>query len=152
MLDTFPLTTVIVLCYFYTMKYPASTARLEQKVKGLSTLIEVNALVSSTLNLDQILDNVMAISKQVMNADSSSLMRIDEKTNELIYPVALGKVGEKLKKEFRLKMGQGIAGRVEQEGKPLLLEDAYTQPKLHRAHDDAAGYCTKSMITVPLKV
>jgi hypothetical protein len=39
------------------MKNPASTARLEKKVKRLSTLIEVNALISSTLNLDQILEN-----------------------------------------------------------------------------------------------
>lgn len=134
------------------MKKPNNTARLELKVKRLSTLIEVNALISSTLNLDQILENMMAISKQVMNADASSLMLIDEKTNELVYQVALGTVGEKLKQEFRLKLGQGIAGTVAQEGKPLLLEDAYTHPKFHRAHDDATGYRTKSMITVPLKV
>ncbi len=134
------------------MKNPAAIARLEQKVKRLSTLIEVNALISSTLNLDQILENMMAISKQVMNADASSLMLIDEKTNELVYQVALGTVGEKLKQEFRLKLGQGIAGTVAQEGRPLLLEDAYTHPKFHRAHDDATGYRTRSMITVPLKV
>jgi len=134
------------------MKKFSAIARLEQKVKRLSTLIKVNALISSTLNLDQILENMMAISKQVMNADASSLMLIDEKTDELIYQVALGKVGEKLKQEFRLKMGQGIAGTVAQEGKPLLLEDVYTHPKFHRAHDDATGYRTRSMITVPLKV
>ncbi len=134
------------------MKKSGDIARLEQKVKRLSSLIEVNGIISSSLNLDQILENVMAISKQVMNADASSLMLIDEKTNELVYEVALGKVGEKLKQEFRLKMGQGIAGTVAQEGKPLLLEDAYTHPKFHRAHDEATGYRTKSMITVPLKV
>jgi sigma-B regulation protein RsbU (phosphoserine phosphatase) len=134
------------------MKKPGAIARLELKVKRLSTLIDVNALISSTLNLDQILENVMVISKQVMNADASSLMLIDERTNELVYQVALGKVGEKLKQEFRLKLGQGIAGTVAQEGKPLLLADAYTHPKFHRAHDDATGYRTKSMITVPLKV
>jgi len=127
-------------------------SRLEQKVRRLSTLIEVNALISSSLNLDQILENVMSISKQVMNADASSLMLIDEKTNELVYEVALGSVGEKLKQEFRLKLGQGIAGTVAQEGTPLLLEDAYTHPKFYRGHDDATGYRTKSMITVPLKV
>lgn len=134
------------------MKKPSEKARLEQKVKRLSTLIEVNALISSSLNLDRILENVMSISKKVMNADASSLMLIDEKTNELVYEVALGTVGEKLKQEFRLKLGQGIAGTVAQDGKPLLLEDVYTHPKFHRAHDDATGYRTKSMITVPLKV
>ncbi len=134
------------------MKKPGEIARLEQKVKRLSTLIEVNSIISSSLNLEQILENVMKISKQVMNADASSLMLIDEKTKELVYQVALGKVGEMLKQEFRLKMGQGIAGTVAEEGKPLLLEDVYTHPKFHRAHDDATGYRTKSMITVPLKV
>jgi sigma-B regulation protein RsbU (phosphoserine phosphatase) len=134
------------------MKKSDRELRLEQKVKRLSTLIEVNELISSSLNLDQILENVMTISKQVMNADASSLMLIDEKMNELVYEVALGSVGEKLKQEFRLKMGQGIAGTVAEEGKPLLLEDAYTHPKFHRAHDEATGYRTRSMITVPLKV
>ena len=126
--------------------------RLNQKVKRLRTLIEVNEVISSSLEIDTILENVMSISKKVMNADASSLMRIDEKTNELIYQVAQGSVGEKLKKEVRLKMGQGIAGTVAAEGKPLLLEDAYTHPKFFRGNDEATGYRTKSMITVPLKV
>src|SRR5574341_1087215 len=123
-------------------------SRLQQKIKRLSTLIEVNGLISSSLNLDVILENVMAISKQVMNAAASSLMLIDEKTGELVYEVALGDVGEKLKQEFRLKPGQGIAGTVAREGKPLLLEDAYTHPKFFRGHDEATGFRTKSMITV----
>lgn len=126
--------------------------RLEQKIKRLSTLIDVNGIISSSLVLDDILEKVMAISKEVMNADASSLMLIDERTNDLVYEVALGAVGEKLKQEFRLKMGQGIAGSVALEGKPLLLEDAYGHPQFFRGHDEATGYRTKSMITVPLKV
>jgi sigma-B regulation protein RsbU (phosphoserine phosphatase) len=134
------------------MARESETSRLNHKIKRLSTLIEVNALISSSLDLDRILENVMTISKQVMNADASSLMLIDEKTNELVYQVALGAVGEKLKQEFRLKMGQGIAGAVAQEGKPLLIEDVYSHPKFYRGHDEATGYRTKSMIAVPLKV
>lgn len=134
------------------MENRSEIERLSQKVKRLSSLIEVNELISSSLDLDRILENVMTISKQVMNADASSLMRIDERSNELIYQVAQSAVGDKLKKEFRLKMGQGIAGTVAEEGKPLLLEDAYDHPKFFRGHDEATGYRTRSMITVPLKV
>lgn len=134
------------------MSAPTDIARLNQKIKRLSSLIEVNGLISSSLDLDGILENVMTISKKVMNADASSLMLIDEKTGELVYQVALGTVGAQLKQEFRLKMGQGIAGTVAEEGKPLLLEDAYTHPKFFRGHDEKTGYRTKSMITVPLKV
>jgi sigma-B regulation protein RsbU (phosphoserine phosphatase) len=134
------------------MTRTSEIGRLKLKIKRLSTLIDVNALISSSLNLDQILENVMSISKKVMSADASSLMLIDEKTNELVYEVALGSVGEKLKQEFRLKMGQGIAGTVAQDGKPLLIEDVYKHPKFYRGHDEATGYRTKSMIAVPLKV
>ena len=134
------------------MQNNAEIARLELKISRLSTLIEVNGIISSSLNLDQILENVMTISKQVMNADASSLMLIDERTHELVYQVALGEVGEKLKQEFRLKMGQGIAGTVAEEGKALLIEDVYTHPKFFKGHDEATGYRTKSMIAVPLKV
>ena len=134
------------------MQKNADIARLELKISRLSTLIEVNGIISSSLNLDQILENVMTISKQVMNADASSLMLIDERTRELVYQVALGEVGVKLKQEFRLKMGQGIAGTVAEEGKALLIEDVYTHPKFFRGHDEATGYRTKSMIAVPLKV
>ena len=57
------------------MKKPASTARLEQKMKRLSTLIKVNALSSSTLNLDQNLEDMMAISKRVIDAERRILMK-----------------------------------------------------------------------------
>ncbi len=140
------------VCYGEAMKKSAAVTRLEQKVKRLSSLIEVNAIIGSSLNLERILENVMRLSKQVMNADASSLMLIDPKTDELVYEVALGEVGEKLKQQFRLKLGQGIAGTVAQEGTPLLLADAYDHPKFYRGHDEATGYRTKSMITVPLKV
>lgn len=135
-----------------TMENQNEIERLTKKVKRLSSLAEVNAVISSSLDLDTILENVMTISKQVMNADASSLMRVDEKTNELIYQVAQSSVGETLKKEVRLKMGQGIAGTVAEEGTPLLLEDAYDHPKFYRGNDEKTGYRTKSMITVPLKV
>ncbi len=134
------------------MQKNADITRLELKISRLSTLIEVNGIISSSLNLDQILENVMTISKQVMNADASSLMLIDEKTTELVYQVALGEVGEKLKQEFRLKMGQGIAGAVAEDGNALLIEDVYAHPKFFKGHDAATGYRTKSMIAVPLKV
>lgn len=57
------------------MQNPDSPARLEQKVKRISTLIEVNALISSTLNLDQILENMMPISKQVIDAERRIVMK-----------------------------------------------------------------------------
>jgi hypothetical protein len=52
------------------MARSSDVSRLGHKINRLSTLIEVNGLISSSLNLDQILENVMTISKKVVNADA----------------------------------------------------------------------------------
>jgi len=54
-------------------------------------------------------------------------------------------VGEKLKQEFRLKMGQGSRGPWPRRGSRFFLKDAYDHPKFYRGHDEATGYRTKSI-------
>jgi hypothetical protein len=54
------------------MMKPASAARPEQKVNRFSTRIAVNALISSTFNLDLILENTMAISKLVLRTGTGT--------------------------------------------------------------------------------
>ena len=46
------------------MRKTSAVTRLEQKIKRLSALIDVNALISSSLNLDQMLENVMTFSNR----------------------------------------------------------------------------------------
>ena len=123
------------------MRKPSAIARLEQKVKRLSTLIEVNALISSTLNLDQILENVMSISKQVMNADASSLMLIDEKTNELAVVAQEGMGPEA---HDTIKTGEGVVGNVAKDGEAFYREGDPT---------DLAGVdYTHPLVCIPLKI
>jgi hypothetical protein len=50
-----------MMCYFHSMTRSAGISRLEHKIKRLSTLIEVNGLIGSSLNLDQIIESVMTI-------------------------------------------------------------------------------------------
>jgi len=109
----FPIDRSWSLCYFSLMGQKSDdTIRLEQKIKRLSTLIQCNGIISSSLNPDEFFENVMAISKQIMNADASSIMLIVENANDFIYEVALRPIGEKLKQEFKLQMGLGTAGSV----------------------------------------
>ncbi len=65
------------------MARSSDISRIEHKIKRLPPLIEANWIFSLSLNLDQIFENVMTISKQVMNTDTSILMLIDENANEL---------------------------------------------------------------------
>ncbi|MGQ9858491.1 MAG: PP2C family protein-serine/threonine phosphatase [Thermodesulfobacteriota bacterium] len=123
-----------------------------EKIRRLSMCMEVAQLISSSLNLDEVLDRIMTTSRTVMGADASSLMLVDEKTGELVFQVAQGRVGEQLLAGFRLPRGQGIAGHVCETGEPVLVQDAYIDPRFHRDFDERTGYRTKSILCVPLKI
>jgi sigma-B regulation protein RsbU (phosphoserine phosphatase) len=114
--------------------------------------MEVVRLITSSLDLEEVLERIMTTSREVMGADASSLMLLDESTGELVFQVAQGSVGEKLREGFRLPLGQGIAGTVCLTGEPILVEDAYSDPRFHRDFDKRTGYRTKSLLCVPLKI
>ena len=123
---------------------------LQEKVQEFSTLTEVGNTLSSTLNLDELLGLVMQKAQEVLKAEASSLMLIDEETNELYFSVALGERGDAVK-EARLKIGQGIAGWVAEKGVPLLVPDAHKDPRFYRHLDDQTGFRTESILCVPIR-
>lgn len=131
------------------MKNPVS---LQQENQNLRSLIQTSLLLNSPLELARLLDLITKICKKVMKAEAATLMLVDEKEGDLFYEVALGEKGKLIKKRFRLKMGQGVAGWVAQQAKPVILADASKDPRFYAAVDKASGFRSKSMICVPLLV
>ncbi|MDD5557053.1 MAG: SpoIIE family protein phosphatase [bacterium] len=123
----------------------------DHKIENLSALVEISKIINSTLDLDTLLTMIMEIIQQVLNAESGSLMLIDERGEELWYRVALGAKGKELQNGFRLKMGQGIAGWVAQHGEPLLVPDVRADDRFYSVPDEVLGHRTRSMLCVPLQ-
>ena len=113
-------------------------------------LLDACTLLNATLNLDNLLDLIMRIAKEVMNAEASSLMLVDEESQELRFEVAHGEKGEQVK-VIRLKMGEGIAGWVAQTGETLLIPDVSKDPRFYKKADEKTKFTTRCMICAPLK-
>ena len=84
----------------------------ERDSQRLELLLEAGRLLSSKLELADLLNTVLRLASRVVDAQTASLLLLDEKTQELYFDVALG-MGEEAAKT-RLKLGQGIAGTVAQ--------------------------------------
>ena len=121
------------------------------KIDDLANLIKVSQIISSTLDLDNLLTTIMEIAKDVMHAEASSLMLLNEKTNELVFKVALGEKGKELKEKLRLKAGEGICGWVLQHEKPAIVANVEKDPRHFRKADAITGFKTRNLICVPLK-
>jgi sigma-B regulation protein RsbU (phosphoserine phosphatase) len=126
---------------------------LKTRVDNLSSLIEVSIIISSTLDLDELINLVMKKAQSVMNAEASSVMLINEQTGMLEWEVALGEKSEEVKNSrIQLHLGEGIAGWVAQRGEPLIVPDVSKDSRFFRKSDDATGFKTRSILAVPLKV
>lgn len=129
---------------------PRDLASCINKVKQLSNCIEISNLINSELSLGRLLDSVMETVKQAFQADSASLLLLDEETGDLVFQIALGEVGEEIRELYRLKKGQGIAGLVAETAIPLNIEDVYDHPRFSKEYDRRTNYRTKAMLCVPL--
>lgn len=125
--------------------------RLEERVKRLELFERISNAISSTLELQKLLEKVMEITKTVMGAEACSVLLLDKGSSELVFTVALGEKGEEVK-EFRIKPGQGIAGWVLEHKEPLLVRDVKSDGRFYKEVDDKTGFETRSMIAVPLFV
>jgi Nif-specific regulatory protein len=114
-------------------------------------LKEISSWVTSVQDLDQTLDLITESATRIVGAKAASLLLLDEKTNSLFFKTATGEKKKEVK-EFRIKVGQGIAGHVAEKGEPLLITDVHQDERWYKGVSDSLGLETRSMACVPLKL
>ncbi|MFZ2447864.1 MAG: GAF domain-containing SpoIIE family protein phosphatase [Syntrophobacteraceae bacterium] len=131
---------------------PRELEKIRERLDHLKECFKISSLINSSLELEEVLENIMTTSRSILGAESCSLMLVDDKSGDLVFEVAQGPVAHMLKGEVRVKKGQGIAGHVYATGKPVLIEDAYSDPRFNRDFDRMTGYRTHSILCVPLMI
>jgi len=114
----------------------------------LCSVMEICHLIGSTLNLSEVLVLIMNHVNRLTNSMGSTLMLVDQLTDELVFSIPTGPKARTLR-EFRIP--KGIAGWVAQNHKPLIVNDAQNDPRFYRGVDNAVGFETKTLLCVPLK-
>jgi sigma-B regulation protein RsbU (phosphoserine phosphatase) len=133
---------------------PSDAHRLAERLTALTGCFALSRLVTESLDLSEVLERIMTTSRQALCAETASLLLVDEKPGpgqgELVFTVAQGPACNPLRTGFRLAVGQGVAGWVAREGKPVLIDDAYDDPRFNPQVDRLTGYRTRSMACAPL--
>jgi diguanylate cyclase (GGDEF)-like protein len=122
----------------------------KRQVQELSVFHDVAKALTSSLNLDSVLQTIMQKMAEYFRPDTWSLLMVDETTDELYFAIAVGPAADSLK-SLRLKMGEGIAGWVAKHGESLIVPDVYKEPRFAKRIDEMTKWQTKSVICVPLR-
>lgn len=126
-----------------------SDYKTESPYHELLALSRVSAAVSALHDLDAIFEVALDTVLEVMNGTIGWILLVDEQTQSLSCKVLRG-LSEKYAPEMHLEAGEGIAGRVAQTGKAVLVEDLSTDPRaVWRDLINAEGL--KAFISVPLR-
>jgi len=116
----------------------------------LGAVVEKCSIINSTLNIAEVLENIMKYANLVTNSAASTMMLLDEETGELVFSVPTGPKSDKLT-DIRIPPGKGIAGWVAANEQHLLIPDVSKDPRFYGNVDKITGYQTKSILCVPLR-
>src|SRR6266853_2273867 len=127
-----------------------ATSGADRKAQELNIFHDVAKALTSSLDLDSILQTIMEKMAEYFRPDNWSLLMVDEERDELYFAIAVGKASEALK-NVRLKVGEGIAGWVAKHGERVVVPDVYTDPRFAKRIDEMTKWETRSIICVPLR-
>lgn len=125
--------------------------RIEERVERLALLSQLSQILNSTLDHQEVRRRAMEAATRLMKAEAGSLLLVDEKTQQLYFKVALGDKEEAVK-TITLKWGEGIAGWVAKNGKPLIVNAPEKDPRFFKGVDEKTDFKTRNLICVPVKV
>jgi len=117
-------------------------------VEQLELLYEAGLEFSSTLDADELLGRVFDRALEILRAEAGSIWL--RRGDVLVCRIARGPVGEKIE-GLELPMGAGIVGDVARRGEAELVADATHDSRFVHQVDEATGFATRSVATVPLK-
>jgi len=98
---------------------------------------------------DRLIESIMRMVHNALGSSASSLLLLDENTQELYFRFADGPVGQQLKR-LHISRRSGIAGWIVRNGKPLMVNDAGKNSNFYKMIDKTTGFNTKSIIGVPI--
>lgn len=126
------------------------TKELHTKAEHLRLLSEVIRTANSFLEPEKVIKFIMDTIQHLVVCEGWSLLLIDKERNELYFKSVLGEKSDKLS-EVRLKIGEGVAGKVAETGKPMIVDDTEECPYFNYRIDMITNFKTKTILAVPLK-
>ena len=116
----------------------------------LDTVFKTSIALCSDLSHRTLLAEILGLTKDVLGAEASSIMLLNESKTALMWEVAEQDSANTLSR-VSLPLGQGIAGTVAQTGEAIIVSDAQKDPRVARWVDDATSFQTRSILSVPIR-
>lgn len=124
-------------------------ASQEYEREELEALYGVSQAIGSSLNLPQVLNEVMDQIIRLTGAERSFLMLVDPATGELEFQAARNMDRETIASSS-FEISRTIVNQVANTGKPIVTTNAQMDPRF-KTRESVIGYSLRSILCVPLR-
>ncbi|HRI46508.1 MAG TPA: GAF domain-containing protein, partial [Ignavibacteriaceae bacterium] len=108
---------------------------------------EISKTLNANRNLDDLLDQIVILSADAINAERATLFLVDKANKQLWSRSGIGLET----KEIRIPIESGIAGEVATSGETQLIDDPYSHPKFNKKVDLQTGFVTRNILCLAIK-
>jgi len=120
----------------------------QEQAERLATLNAISTAITSSLDLDTVIAQLLEKACQALNAETGSILLRDPRTGELIFTQTMADEVHALSGR-RLAPGQGIAGWVMQHRESAVVNDVRQDPRFYSGLDEVTGVRVQSLLCVP---
>lgn len=129
----------------------ATESELREELVRYASLFEINEVLSSTLDYEEVLKLVLQEMRSLSGAEIASIFLINKKEKVLEFAATTDPQAELLK-DIRIPLGKGISGYVAETGKYVNQGDIQSDSRFYKEVDITRGGKTHSYLCVPLKL
>jgi len=127
----------------------------QQRMRELEALYRADEELYRHLSLEEVLQALVDIAVDMLDADKSSLMVWDEEQGRLVMRVARGFSPEAMA-SLSFALEEGTVGRAAANGEPVIVEDALTDPRRKDERPEAVEAVLsegiRSFIHIPIRI
>lgn len=124
---------------------------LEGRHKSLLRLVELSVTLNSTLDLDELLQQITATATELLECEAASILLYDEKNPRLYFAAATGSDPERLA-EIPVPIDNSLAGTIFRTNQPLILNNAEQDPRHYSLVADHIKFKINSLLGVPMLI
>ncbi|MFQ5928865.1 MAG: GAF domain-containing protein [Acidobacteriota bacterium] len=136
--------------FAYQTAISVKNFRLYQRIvsshEKMAVLLDLAASLTQTLDLDALIDKIIAKISEILNAKRSFLFLVDQKTGELWSRKREGTRSTPI----RFTLSEGLAGHVAETGEVLNIKDACEDPRFDPVCDKETGFSTRTVLAAPV--
>lgn len=123
----------------------------QRRARQLEILNQVGRSLTSTLEIDPLLSQILASAVEILRSEAGSLLLVDEVTDELIFVVTTGPVANDLT-GMRLPPGTGLVGKAVEMRTSIIDNNVHQSKDWFEKADENTGFITRALMVVPMEV